>query len=285
MQHERVQRERVADDVYVFTSDRYAQVTASIVLTEAGAVLIDTLVFPEETREIKRFVETRLHSRVRTIIYTHYHADHTYGACLFPDAQVIAHARCFDLLDTRGREGLEQARQNNKEFAEVSIVLPTLVFKETLSELMIGEKTFDLWHTPGNSPDAIVCLLKEDRILFAGDTLMPVPYFVDGDYATYVKTLESLRGCNFENIIQGHGEIILKGEIEEKLADDLAYLTAIKRFVDLAAAQPDPQKYLRGIDIEQCGKSRVALGGTVNDLHHVNLNVLYKQLHSATPVQ
>ena len=55
-----MQRERVTEDIYVFTSDLYAQVTAGVVLTTAGAVVIDTLVYPEETLAIKRFVEERL---------------------------------------------------------------------------------------------------------------------------------------------------------------------------------------------------------------------------------
>lgn len=282
MQHERVQRERVAEDVYVFTSERYAQVTASVILTRRGAVLIDTLVYPEETREIRRFVETRLNSQVRTIIYTHYHADHVYGASVFPEAQVIAHALCFDLLQTRGQEALHKARHANPELTDVELVPPHLVFKRGVMELGFGDKMLQLWHTPGHSPDGIVCLLREDRILFAGDTLMPLPYFPDGDFAAYQQTLEALRGCNVENIVQGHGEIILRGEIEDKIKSDLAYLSTIQRVVEEAAGHTDPIKYLSRMDVEKCGKSRIAINGTVNDLHHVNLRTLYRQL-TGTP--
>ena len=54
-----MQRERVADDIYVFTSEVYAQVTAGVIVSSDGAILIDTLVFPEETKAIKNFVEQR----------------------------------------------------------------------------------------------------------------------------------------------------------------------------------------------------------------------------------
>ena len=37
------QIERVTDDVYVFTSELYAQVTAGVINTRLGAILIDTL--------------------------------------------------------------------------------------------------------------------------------------------------------------------------------------------------------------------------------------------------
>jgi len=277
-----MQRERIADDVYVFTSERYAQVTASVIATNAGAVLIDTLVFPEETREIKQFVETRLRSQVSTIIYTHYHADHTYGAHFFPEAQVVAHARCYDLLDTRGREA--RAKNASGELAHVALVLPTVVFNRGVLNLRIGGKSFQLWNTPGHSMDSTVILLREDRILFAGDTLMPVPYFVDGDYFAFVASLESLRGCNFENIVQGHGEVILKGEIEEKLGSDLAYMVAIRAAVENAMTQPDPETLLKSVGIERCGKSRILLAGQVNELHQVNLRTLLRQLAQSATV-
>ncbi|NDJ63244.1 MAG: MBL fold metallo-hydrolase, partial [Chloroflexi bacterium] len=85
-----MQRERVAEDIFVFISERYAQVTASVVLTTAGVVLFDTLLYPEETRQIQRFVEERLRSTVRYVINSHFHADHTAGTCFFHEAQVIA---------------------------------------------------------------------------------------------------------------------------------------------------------------------------------------------------
>ena len=53
-------RERIADDIYVFTSRLYAQVTAGAIITKEGVILIDTLYFPEETWAIKEFLEDRL---------------------------------------------------------------------------------------------------------------------------------------------------------------------------------------------------------------------------------
>ena len=44
-----MQRERVADNVYYFQSDVYAQVTAGAVIGPNWAIVIDTLAVPEET--------------------------------------------------------------------------------------------------------------------------------------------------------------------------------------------------------------------------------------------
>ncbi len=277
-----MQRERVADDIYVFTSDLYAQVTAGAVITSEGAILVDTLLFPEEGRGIRNFVESRLSCPVRYVINTHYHADHTYNACFFPEATVVAHARCYELLDTRGREGLEQAKANMPELAPIQIVLPQLVFDNGVMNLRVGNKTLQMWHTPGHSPDSIVCLVKEDRVLFAADTLMPIPYFVDGDYDSFVASLKSLQNNSFECIVQGHGEVVLRGEIEEKIQSDLNYLTSVKKYAETARSKSDPEKYLNHVDVERCGKSRILLSGSVQRLHQANLLALYRQASEAS---
>jgi hypothetical protein len=48
-----LQRERIADNVYSFQSDVYAQVTAGTVIGPNWAVVIDTLAVPEESLAIR----------------------------------------------------------------------------------------------------------------------------------------------------------------------------------------------------------------------------------------
>jgi cyclase len=272
-----MQRERVADDIYVFTSDLYAQVTAGVIVTSEGAIVIDTLVYPEETQQIKRFVEMRLGTTVRYVINTHFHADHSTGTCFFKGAHVVSHARCRELLNTRGRESLEHAKTASTEMREVDLMLPDIVFDGGPMNLHVGNKTLQLWASPGHSPDSIVCLVKEDRVLFAADTLMPIPYFVDGSYDDFLDSLNSLRNGNFENVIQGHGEVILRGEVEEKIAADIEYLHKLRKAVDNALTTRTSEKALNAITIENCGKSRILLNGMVEQLHRQNVLALASQ--------
>jgi hypothetical protein len=60
-----LQRERIADNVYSFQSDVYAQVTAGTVIGPNWAVVIDTLAVPEESLAIREFVERELNLPVR----------------------------------------------------------------------------------------------------------------------------------------------------------------------------------------------------------------------------
>ncbi|HEY52903.1 MAG TPA: MBL fold metallo-hydrolase, partial [Caldilineae bacterium] len=89
-------------------------------------MLIDTLPFPEETQVIADFVRERLRSEVRYVILTHFHADHVYGAYLFPEAEVVGHLLSRELLIKRTRPALIQARQRNPGLAQVHLSLPTL---------------------------------------------------------------------------------------------------------------------------------------------------------------
>lgn len=279
-----MQRERVTDDIYVFTSDLYVQVTAGVIVTEQGAVLIDTLAYPEETRLIKQFIENRLDTRVRYVINTHFHADHTTGTSLFKGVDVVAHQHCRELLDQRGRESMELTRSTSTNMDDLHLVLPNIVFDNELT-LYLGNKTLRFWGTPGHSMDSVVCLVEEDQILFAADTVMPVPYFVDGSYDAFLESLKGLQNRSFESIVQGHGEVVLRGEVESKIKNDIEYLEKLAHEVDSALNQPSPEHALGEITIESCGKNRVLLNGAAQQLHRQNVFMLADQRReSAGPV-
>jgi glyoxylase-like metal-dependent hydrolase (beta-lactamase superfamily II) len=121
-------------------------------------------------------------------------------------------------------------------------------------------------------------LVEEDRVLFAGDAFMPLPFMVDGNPDEIAATIKRIGKMGLENIIQGHGDIILRGEIEEATRSNLAYISAVRKSVRAAAKKRNPIEALAEIDIESCGKSRVTLGGVGVDLHRRNLVYLYKTL-------
>ncbi len=274
------QIERVSDDVYVFTSELYAQVTAGVIDTSEGAVVVDTLPYPSETLELKKFVESRLSSRVRYVVNTHYHADHTYGTCLFPGAQVVAHALCRDLLDTRGREGLLAAQAESSELADIRIVLPDFIFDSGELQLHLGEKTLVFRHSPGHSADVVTLMVEEERVLFASDTVMPVPFFADGDLDKLVLSLEAIRPLapRLTNMVQGHGPVILRGEIDRCLKSRIKYLKLLRSVVRQALKRKYTKNVLKKTDLESVGIDRAELGGIAVDLHWSNLDSLYDKL-------
>jgi len=270
-------RERVSENVYVFTSEIYAQVNSGAVVGPEYAVLIDTLAYPDEIRDIKRFIEDRLGRPVRYIINTHYHTDHTLGNNFFPRATIISHALCRHFLDTRGRRALEGFQESSTELGEVGIRLPNVTFDEGSATIRVGKRTLQLVPLPGHSADGIGVLVVEDRVLFSGDVMMPVPYLADGDYDLMVASMKSIPKMKLENLVQGHGESVLRGEVSTTVRANLSYLTALRRHVRTAARRKDPMGYLENVGIEDCGKSRILLNGLAEDLHRRNLIALYQK--------
>lgn len=274
-------RERVSENVYWFQSEVYAQVTAGVIVGPQWAVVIDTLALPEETLAMREFIEHELGVQVRYVINTHYHADHTWGNCFFHGATVIGHSKCREMLIEYGIPSLESARKQNPNLRQVKIIPPHLTFSSGELTMRVGKKNLVFSPAFGHSNDGISVLVEEDRVLFAGDAFMSLPYIVDGDVDDMLASVKKIGRLGLENIIQGHGDIILRGEIDAAVKENLNYLTNIKKAVKSAGKRKNLDEYLDAITIEECGKSRVHLGGLAETLHRRNLRALYRQMHGS----
>jgi len=278
-----IQRERIADNVYSFQSEVYAQVTAGAIIGPNWAVVVDTLALPEESLAIRDFIEQELNVPVRYVVNTHSHADHAWGNCFFPGVTIIGHPLCRELLDTKGRAAMDDARRGNPSLRNAKILLPHMTFSSGELNLRVGKKTLTLFPLPGHSADNIAVLVEEDRVLFAGDAAMPLPYIVDGDIDELTTSLKKVARMGLENIVQGHGDIVLRGEIDSFVKENMAYLSNIRKVVRRANKRKYPQEVLDEANVESCGKSRVLIGGLAAELHRRNLRALYRQLYGEVP--
>jgi len=262
----------------------YAQVTAGGIVTREGVILVDSLPFPVETREVAEFIARVCRSDVRYVILTHYHADHTYGAYLFPQADVVAHARCRELLAKIAAPALEEAKVEEPELEEVVIRLPDITFDDGEVSLQLAGKVLRLIHSPGHTQDSIMVYVEEDRVLFAADTVMPVPSIVDGDIDIFRTSLQKVIELPVENLVQGHGEVILRGEVKDVVKASLAYLDTIEAKVAGAIKSGKEREILQQVSIQSCGLSRIPLNGLVQQIHVANLLALYDRMVSHPPL-
>ncbi|KXK10756.1 MAG: putative hydrolase [Chloroflexi bacterium OLB14] len=271
-------RERVSENVYWFQSEVYAQVTAGVIVGPQWAVVIDTLALPDETMAMREFIEHELGVQVRYVINTHYHADHCWGNCFFPGATIVGHSKCREYLIEDGIPSLESAQKQNQALRHVKIVPPQQTFSDGEMTLRVGKKNLILFPSFGHSNDGISVLVEEDRVLFAGDAFMPLPYIVDGDIDDMIASVKKTGKMGLENIIQGHGDIILRGEIDAAIKENLNYLNNIKKSVKAIAKRKNAQELIEEISIEESGKNRVYLGGLAEMLHRRNLRALLRQI-------
>lgn len=272
-----ITRARVADDTWVFTSELYAEVNAGLVVTPEGGILIDTLPFPSETQQLIDFAEEICPEGIKYVVNTISHADHVYGSCMFPEAELIAHEKCRDMLATYGRKALEEAREHTPELLKVEIRLPKIVFNEGML-IRLGEKTVHLIHAPGPSPEVCAVHVREDKVLFASDLIMPVPLIASPfcNIEQYKRSLLNLHDYNLEAIVQGHGDMLLRGEVTSSIDETIEYVDDVQELVERLMSEGATKHDLLQHDVEQFGRSRIPLGGLVQNFHQANLLYLWE---------
>ncbi|MCJ7450323.1 MAG: MBL fold metallo-hydrolase [Candidatus Nanohaloarchaeota archaeon QJJ-9] len=94
-------------------------------------------------------------------------------------------------------------------FAPDKIEIETKELKDG-EKVMLGEKEFEVIHTPGHTEDSICLYNKEEKILFSGDTVFPNGIFgrtdlKDGDNDKIVRSVEKLAELDVKKIFPGHG--------------------------------------------------------------------------------
>jgi cyclase len=275
-------RTRVADDTWVFTSELYVEVNAGLVVTPEGGILIDTLPFPSETRQVIDFARRVCPQGIKYLINTLSHADHVYGSYLLPEAELIGHELCRQMLIDHGYKALEEAKEHTPELRSVEIRLPKIIFNEGMV-IRLGGKTVHLIHSPGPSPELCVVHVREDKVLFASDLMMPVPLIATpySDIDAFKRSLLNLHDYNLECIVQGHGDILLRGEVTSSIDISVKYLDDIQALVRRLMAEGATKHDLLRYDIEQFERSRIPLGGLVQQFHANNLLYLWEEARAA----
>ncbi len=271
-------KDRIAEGIYALVSDLYYEVTAGFIATPEGAIVIDTLPFPSETKVLKKIALRECPAGIKYLILTHYHADHSLGSYLFEGVEIIASEATRTLLRREGVKRLAEAKKHSVELGEVRIVLPGVTFSGEMNLHLNGKDLF-LIQLPGHSPDSVVVYVWQDKILFAGDVVMPVPYVPLGDVDAMVEATRRIKEMELEHLVQGHGGVLLKGEIPEVLDSNIAYLHKLKEKVrGVIEAGKGLEEAVEEIKIEDCGKSRIAMGSLTDYIHRANVTAVYEAL-------
>ena len=133
--------------------------------------------------------------RLRWILCTHTHKDHS------PGARALKAATGAEVI------GMPAPQYDNQD----TDFSPDRVLAHG-DVLDCGEFTLRAVHTPGHASNHLCYLLDREKLLFTGDHVMQGSTVVinppDGDMAAYLKSLESLLDLDIERIAPGHGHPI-----------------------------------------------------------------------------
>src|SRR5688572_11179001 len=74
------------------------QASVAVIADEAGSVVVDAGNSPGLARRVQAAMVRAGLPAARRLIYTHHHWDHTWGACAWPDVEIIGHEAGHELM-------------------------------------------------------------------------------------------------------------------------------------------------------------------------------------------
>lgn len=162
--------------------------------------------------------------KLKYIIITHHHYDHSSGAHRLREAtgaQIVVHADEETLLknppsdtgDMEIPEDQKEARERAKQWiAEAAKATPDIRVREG-DVLEVGALHLRCVHAPGHTAGHLCIVLEEDSVLFAGDNVLgvgtaaiaPPPH---GDMAEYIRSLRKMQALDADLLAPGHGPAV-----------------------------------------------------------------------------
>lgn len=183
-------------------------------------IVVDTATYPDQTKKDLENMKRITDRKIRFLINTHFHGDHTFGNMYFSD--IIAHRRCREKLEERTPFYTEYIREmedtEKKKFEGFSIILPNITFSHELSLFKAPE--IEITHYGGHTKGSAVVYIPEENVLFSGDLLFAGyhPYLGDADIQEWITALRDLLELDVKKIVPGHGNLCNKKEVETHIS-------------------------------------------------------------------
>ncbi|MEQ4303709.1 MBL fold metallo-hydrolase [Plantactinospora sp. B6F1] len=199
------------------------QAGVAVVADERGSVVIDAGHSPAHGRAIQAAMRTAGLPPAGWLVYTHHHWDHVWGACAWPDVEIVGHVAGQDLLRREAvrpwshRYLRDQVRENPRlgpsfraralameTWTDFSVLPPTRTFTDELT-LPTGVR---LRHVGGaHAPDSTVAYVPDAGVVLLGDCFYPPPAHLRGpDDGLDLAMLRGLLDDDYEWYVDSHGE-------------------------------------------------------------------------------
>jgi cyclase len=202
--------QRLADGVYAYVQPDggWCLSNAGILAGDGVTALIDTAATETRARLLRDAVAALTPHPPAVVVNTHHHGDHHFGNALFaPAATIVASARTRALMTEKGT-ALRHVWPDTP-WGDLDLTLPTLTFEDRLTLHVGGLRVELLDLGTAHTVSDTVAWLPEQRVLFAGDVLLPgcTPFVLMGSVSGSLAALERLRALGPEVIVGGHGPV------------------------------------------------------------------------------
>jgi cyclase len=197
-----------------------------------GVISIDTCSTSRRTQAYLDAIAAVTDARIRAVVNTHHHGDHTFGNCMFPGAAIIGHERTRSEAVAFGPPG-DLPFWDGPDWGHLTLDPPFITFTEQIM-VHAGDLRAQVRHvgTAAHTTNDSIVWIPDRSVLFCGDLIFNggTPFLLMGSVAGAIDVLENvIRPLGAQTIVPGHGPVFSDSR---PIDDTLDYL----RFVlDLAA--------------------------------------------------
>lgn len=221
---------------------------ANIVVLNLGksSLMIDCGRNVADASNIRKEAESFFENKIKYVVLTHLHSDHTASIPLFSDCQIIASNQLTKYLKAAKR----------KPRKGYPLIYPNVVFDNEYI-LKVSDFEIIIKQTGGHTPDSSYIYSPAHKVLAVGDNLRS-DFLWGGrqsDPEQWINALKEYITFEADFIILGHGELFVKGEIKEILN----YVIEVKKLlIDLLKEnRNDEEIVLRVNNIKPRGEHKV----------------------------
>ena len=228
----------------IYLMDEAHEATGYLVVGEEKACVIDTMNgYNDLYRAVREITDKPL-----VVVNTHGHPDHILGNMYFQEAFLHPADRELARMFTEDPGFLVMLKEHNAVFPPFRDILPGEVID-------LGGRTLEVFALPGHTPGGILLLLREDRILFTGDSVNHHLWMqLDGclPMRAFLKELDRVM------FLEERADIILHGHARG--ADDISLLrwmrNGVQEICDGKTERDMPYQWFGGTDLQhpfRCG--------------------------------
>jgi glyoxylase-like metal-dependent hydrolase (beta-lactamase superfamily II) len=255
---------------------------AGFVVTDDGVLVVDALGSPALASELLAEIRRVTTQPLRTVVVTHYHADHIYGLQVFKaaGASIVAHGAAREYLhsDTAQRR-LEASRQELAPWVDEQTRLVGADRWLAGDETRLQMGSYDILIRragPAHTPEDLVVFVPRLGVLFAGDLFFRgrIPFVGQADSRLWIASLERLIDDQPRLVVPGHGPVSTDPLADLELTRD--YLAHLRRTMGEAARKLEPfdEAYARA---DWSRFEKLPLFGAANRMNAYNTYLLMEQ--------
>lgn len=211
--------QQLGKHIYVETGYDWANVAA--VITDAGAVLIDSPVRPSDSKHWQDTIRGLHPNGARYLITTDYHGDHVTGSSFIEGinetvnflAPQYAYAEISKGDNAFSKEIFVNTLRDLGHVDEADTItnapvpLPTFCWEETMV-LHLPPLTFHIKRMGGHSPATSAVYVPEEGVLFSSDVVSHTGGGMrDAHLGDWIKALEWIESLPIDTIVPGHGDV------------------------------------------------------------------------------